>query len=107
MQILHGICYAFFFATVYIFVEEFFPKDARSSDQGLFIVMILGLGALIAATFCPGLFSAMTKDGVTDFKALFLIPFGCAVAGAIILALFFHPPKSAKPTAGSGTAPSH
>lgn len=107
VQILHGICYAFFFATVYIFVEEFFPKDARSSAQGLFNVMILGLGALIAATFCPGLFSAMTKDTVTDFKALFLIPFGCAVAGAIILALFFHPPKGAKPPAGGGTAPSH
>ena len=27
--LLHGICYAFFFATVYIFVDEFFPKDAR------------------------------------------------------------------------------
>ena len=108
VQVLHGICYAFFFATVYIFVEEFFPKDARSSAQGLFNVMILGVGALIAATFCPGLFSAMTNQaGVTNFKSLFLIPFGCAVAGAIILALFFHPPKSTKATTGSGTAPSH
>jgi nucleoside transporter len=107
VQILHGICYAFFFATVYIFVEEFFPKDARSSAQGLFNVMILGVGALIAASFCPGLFSAMTKGGVTDFKALFLIPFGCAVAGAIILALFFQPPKSAKATAGSVAPPTH
>ena len=107
VQILHGICYAFFFATVYIFVEEFFPKDARASAQGLFNVMILGLGSLIAASFCPGLFSAMTKAGVTDFKALFLIPLGSAIAGAVILALFFHPPKGAKPTVGSGSAPSH
>jgi len=107
VQVLHGVCYAFFFATVYIFVEEFFPKDARSSAQGLFNVMILGLGSLIAATFCPGLFSAMTKAGVTDFKALFLIPLGSAIAGAVILALFFHPPKGAKPTIGKGSAPSH
>ena len=27
INVLHGICYAFFFATVYIFVDEFFPKD--------------------------------------------------------------------------------
>ena len=107
VQILHGICYAFFFATVYIFVEEFFPKDARSSAQGLFNVMILGLGSLIAATFCPGLFSAMTKAGVTDFKALFLIPLGSAIVGAVALALFFHPPKGAKPAIGKGSAPSH
>jgi MFS family permease len=107
VQVLHGICYAFFFATVYIFVEEFFPKDARSSAQGLFNVMILGLGSLIAATFCPGLFSAMTKAGVTDFKALFLIPLGSAIVGAVALALFFHPPKGAKPAIGKGSAPSH
>ena len=33
VNVLHGICYAFFFATVYIFVDEFFPKDARSSTR--------------------------------------------------------------------------
>ena len=49
VQILHGICYSFFFATVYIFVDAFFPKDARSSAQGLFNVMILGVGALVAS----------------------------------------------------------
>ena len=107
VQVLHGICYAFFFATVYIFVEEFFPKDARSSAQGLFNVMILGVGALIAATFCPGLFSAMTQLGVTNFKSLFLIPFGCAIAGAIILALFFHPPGKTQPAVAGSAAPAH
>src|SRR5437868_9669517 len=45
--LLHGICYAFFFATVYIFVDEFFPKDARSSAQGLFNFLILGLGPFL------------------------------------------------------------
>ena len=53
VQVLHGICYAFFFATVYIFVDEYFPKDVRSSAQGLFSVMILGLGALVANSVCP------------------------------------------------------
>jgi hypothetical protein len=51
--VLHGICYAFFFAAVYIFVDEYFPKDVRSSAQGLFNVMILGLGVIAANTFCP------------------------------------------------------
>ena len=36
-------------AVVYIFVDEHFPKDARNSAQGLFNVMILGVGALVAA----------------------------------------------------------
>ncbi len=49
---LHGICYAFFFATVYIFVDEFFPKDVRSSAQGLFNVLILGVGPFAANFMC-------------------------------------------------------
>ncbi len=33
VQLLHGICYAFFFATLYIFVDQSFPKDVRTSAQ--------------------------------------------------------------------------
>ena len=44
VQVLHGICYAFFFATVYIFIDVAFPKDVRSSAQGLFNLLILGPG---------------------------------------------------------------
>ena len=97
VQILHGICYAFFFATVYIFVDAYFPKDARASAQGLFNVMILGIGALLANSICPWLIqekftNPVTK--VTDFHGLFLVPMFCASAAAIALAVFFHPPKT-------------
>ncbi len=94
VQIVHGICYAFFFATVYIFVDDYFPKDARSSAQGLFNVMILGVGALVANTVCPYLMQTVyTKDGVVDFKGLFLVPMAAAIVASLALALFFHPPK--------------
>ena len=106
VQILHGICYAFFFATVYIFVEEFFPKDARNSAQGLFNVMILGAGALLAGFVCPQLFSEMTVDGVVNFRKLFLIPMSLALVGATLLAIFFNPPAIAAKTEG-GAPPAH
>jgi len=93
VQILHGICYAFFFATVYIFVDEFFPKDARSSAQGLFNVMILGMGALTANSICPYLMQKVfTQGGITNFRSLFLVPMAVALAAAIFLALAFRPP---------------
>ncbi len=96
VQILHGICYAFFFATVYIFVDAYFPKDARASAQGLFNVMILGLGCLLANSICPYLGQKVfMHDGVTNFHGLFLVPMFCAIAAIIALALFFHPPKTA------------
>ncbi len=58
--------------------------------------MILGIGALVAFSVCPKVFEMFTKDGVTNFRALFLVPCGAAVFAAISLALFFHPPKIAQ-----------
>ncbi|MBN8248975.1 MAG: MFS transporter, partial [Verrucomicrobia bacterium] len=95
VQILHGICYAFFFATVYIFVDAYFPKDARSSAQGLFNVMILGVGALVANSICPWLLqSVYTQGGVVNFRGLFLVPCLISFGAVLLLALFFHPPKT-------------
>ena len=95
IQILHGVCYAFFFATVYIFVDEYFPKDVRSSAQGLFNVMILGVGALVANWICPWLIQEVFTDENKQvaWRSLFLIPTFIATAAAIALAFFFHPPK--------------
>lgn len=95
INVLHGICYAFFFATVYIFVDEFFPKDARSSAQGLFNLLILGVGPLVGKFLWPRLGAALAdSEGVPDYGKLFLVPAGIALAAALVLFLFFHPPKS-------------
>jgi len=108
VQVLHGICYAFYFATVYIFVDTYFPKDARTSAQGLFNVMILGIGALAANTVCPYLIEEVfTKSGVTDYRGLFLVPLAIAALGAVMLALLFHPPKEATPDEAGAVAPAH
>ena len=95
IQVLHGVCYAFFFATVYIFVDAYCPKDIRASAQGLFNLQILGIGVLIANSICPWLLqSVYTNGGVTDFRGLFLVPLAAASLAAIGLALFFKPPTA-------------
>jgi predicted MFS family arabinose efflux permease len=98
VNVLHGICYAFYFATVYIFVDEFFPKDARSSAQGLFNFLILGFGPFIANFIWPELGAMFkTAEGTVDFRQLFLVPSGTALFAAVLLVLFFHPPEKAPP----------
>jgi nucleoside transporter len=94
VNLLHGICYAFFFATVYIFVDEFFPKDARSSAQGLFNLLILGAGPL-TGNFLGGRLGAIftAADGTVQFDKLFLVPAAMGLAAAVILFLFFRPPE--------------
>lgn len=92
VQVLHGICYAFFFVTVYIFVDAVFPKDVRTSAQGLFNLLILGAGMVVASKIFPQLLAECTKDGVVDYKQLFLVPTGMALVGIVLLTLFFRPP---------------
>ena len=102
VQLLHGICYAFFFATVYIFADAYFPKDARASAQGLFNVMILGAGALLANSICPYLGQQVfSHDGIINFHRLFLVPMTCGLIAAMALAFFFHPPRISAPPPAS------
>ena len=97
VQLLHGICYAFFFATVYIFVDENFPKDVRTSAQGLFNLLILGVGMVVASFLFPALAAAMSVQDaaghlVVNYRQLFLVPAGLALAGVVLLATAFRPP---------------
>jgi MFS family permease len=101
VNILHGIAYAFFFATVYIFVDEFFPKDARASAQGLFNLQILGFGPLVANTLGPILISeTFNHANIVDFRALWLVPLISAIGAAVALALLFHPPDRTRTPLG-------
>jgi len=115
IQLIHGICYAFFFATVYIFIDAVFPKDVRTSAQGWFNLLILGIGDLAAKwTFFPYLEKLSTKslgaDGKevvsVDWQSLFLYPTALAVAGLVLLAVFFKPPTfGPEAEASPGAAP--
>ncbi len=115
VQVLHGICYAFFFATVYIFVDAVFPKDIRSSAQGLFNLLILGVGMVVASFVFPQLLEHFTthtvvegvKVDTVDYQSLFLVPTALAVAGILILAIFFKPPTRAPQGDIGGSAPAH
>ena len=97
VNVLHGICYAFFFATLYIFVDEFFPKDARTSAQGLFNFLILGLGPITSRIVWDRLQDHFTVNKVVQYDQLLLIPSGAAIVAAVLLLLFFHPPAKPVP----------
>ena len=115
VQILHGICYAFFFATVYIFIDAAFPKDVRASAQGLFNLLILGIGDLAA----KGLFVPLmdnwkvtvgtgeTAKTMIDYQKLFLVPVGLALLAAVLLAVAFKPPVSIASTSSEGGKAPH
>jgi MFS family permease len=99
-NLVHGFCYAFFFASVYIYVDEHFPKDARASAQGLFNLLILGLGPFVGSLLWGRLGDAFQSGGAVDFSRLFLAPALLGLVAAAVLAIGFRPavpaPASAK-----------
>jgi nucleoside transporter len=100
VNIVHGMCYAFFFAAVYIFVDEHFPKDLRASAQGLFNLLILGVGPFVGSLVWGGLADRFrTPAGEVDFGRLFQAPAWLAVAALALLIVAFHPPRVAARTA--------
>ena len=94
-NVVHGFCYAFFFASVYIFVDEYFPKDARASAQGLFNFLILGLGPFVGSLLWGRLGDAYrTAEGI-DFSKLFLVPAALGILAALVLFVAFRPARTA------------
>jgi MFS family permease len=99
INVLHGVCYAFFFATVYIFVDAYFPKDIRSSAQGLFNLLILGIGPIAANFACAELRTRNTTGVTLNYPAVFQFSMYAGFIGALLLLFFFHPPKKTEESA--------
>ena len=99
VNVVHGFAYACFFAAVFIYVDENFPEDVRTSAQGLFNLMILGISQFASGFLWGGLGDYFTEtslvDGrtikVIDYHHLFLVPFGLSLLSAVMLAVFFRP----------------
>jgi len=95
---VHGMCYAFFFAAVYIFVDEQFPKDSRASAQGLFNVLILGLGPFVGSILWGTLADRFTTAGTIDFSRVFTVAGWLGVAATLLLLIAFHPKTQLEPS---------
>jgi nucleoside transporter len=97
INVVHGMCYAFFFAAVYIFVDEHFPRDSRASAQGLFNLLILGLGPFAGSLLWGELADRFrTPTGDVDFQTLFLVPAWLGVAATVLLIVAFHPGQATR-----------
>lgn len=97
IQVMHGICYAFFFATVYIYVDTVFPADVRATAQGAANLLILGGGMFLASQLFPQLAAHFTRMGATgvaavDYRTLFLVPTAMAIGSILVMVVLFKPP---------------
>ncbi len=82
-QALHGICYAFFFAGAYIYVDRLSDEDVRHSAQTVFGIIILGGGPVIGGWLSGFLQKKFTVLEVFNYApfwyTLSVIGFGTAI----------------------------
>jgi nucleoside transporter len=92
---LHGVCFGCFFFIAFMIVDELTSKDVRASAQGLFNLVIVGLGVVFGNLFAGKVAAVATlPDGGTDFTKMFSIPMWVGLASLIVLAIAY-PKKTA------------
>ena len=70
-QLLHGLCYACFFAAAFMYVDRVATDDIRNSAQTVFGIIILGVGPVLAGPLLGLLGSIFGEAGVvTNFAGM-------------------------------------
>ena len=96
-QALHGICFAFFFAAAFMYVDRITDKDIRHSAQTVFGIIILGGGPVIGGWLSGFLQEYYTANGVFNFSN-----FWYTIAGlSILTTLFFFTSFREEPEIGN------
>jgi hypothetical protein len=101
-QVLHGICYACFFASAFIYVDRIASEDIRHSAQTVFGIIILGGGPVLGGWLSGALGARYTIDGVTDFGPLWQALAWLGLAAAVLLFLLFRDPFTAREETDAG-----
>ncbi len=61
-QSLHGVCFACFLATAFIYVDRVAPKDIRGSAQIFYGTCVIGFGMFVGAFISGGVGSLFTTE---------------------------------------------
>jgi len=86
-QALHGVCYACFFASAYIYTDRVAPADVRHSAQTVFGIIILGGGPVLGGLLSGWLADTYAQSGgAVDYGALWRV---VALIGLAAAALFW------------------
>ncbi|MCR4439122.1 MAG: MFS transporter [bacterium] len=92
---LHGFCYVFFFTAAFIYVDKVAPNDIRASAQSLIAIIALGLGRFIGSLFAGWIKDTFTAAGVTNWRAVFMVPCVLTILCALAFVLFFREEREA------------
>ena len=101
-QALHGVCYACFFASAFIYVDRIAPPDVRHSAQTVFGIIILGGGPVLGGILSGWLANHyQAGGGGPDFASLWRVLAFLGLATAIGFYALFRERAPADTPAGA------
>ncbi len=95
---LHGLCFVFFFAAAFIYVDTVSPRDVRHSAQSLIMLVTYGIGNYIGSLFAGEVQELFTTEAGTNWTGVFLVPCVLTVLCAVAFLLFVKDNRSAQKT---------
>jgi MFS family permease len=90
-QALHGVCYACFFASAYIYTNRVAPADVRHSAQTVFGILILGGGPVLGGMLSGYLQALYTTGTVVDYGSLWRVVAMIGLGAGILFVALFRP----------------
>jgi MFS family permease len=89
-QLIHGFSFAFFFAAAFVYVDRIAPPDTRYSAQTVFMLVILGIGPLVAGPFNGWLAARCTPAGGTlDYSLFWYVAAVAGMVATMLVAMMF------------------
>lgn len=86
----HGVAYIFGMLTAQIYIDIKVPTYLRSTAQGFFSFLTMGLMAFIATYIAGETVSFNTfADGSHDWAAIWTLPFYCGIATSVFFLAYF------------------
>jgi nucleoside transporter len=87
--ILHGVCFDFFFVTGQIYTDSKADVRIQSQAQGMITMATYGIGMWIGTLLSGAVKDKYTIDNIVQWRSIWLVPAGIAVAVLILFTLFF------------------
>lgn len=89
---LHGLCFGCFIFVAFMVVDEQTTPDVRASAQGLFGLVVFGIGIIVGSIVAGYIGDWARVDGGMNYTRLFSVPMWASVA-CLALLLMFYPNK--------------
>ena len=86
---LHGVCYDFFFVSGQIYTDSKAGVRNQSAAQGLITLATYGVGMLAGFHIAGLVADANLHGGVHDWRSIWLLPAGFALAVFVLFGLLF------------------